>query len=59
MNSGSYFGLDFNGDNSITSQERVATSQNEGLILGTSQVASGSHSGEPGCVNDGCYLYGR
>ncbi len=51
--SGSYFGMDFNGDGSITPGERNAISQNEGLVLGSSQVASGSHGGEPGCISDG------
>lgn len=43
--SGSYFGLDFNGDNTISTDERIAISQHNGLILGTVQVASGSHDG--------------
>ena len=51
--SGSYFGMDFNGDGSITSEEKIAISQNEGLVLGSSQVSSGSHTGAPGCISDG------
>ena len=50
--SGSYFGMDGNGDGNITKPERVAISQNDGLFLGTVQGASGSHLGAPGCVND-------
>jgi hypothetical protein len=43
--SGSYFGFDFNGDDTVSSDERIAISQHNGLILGTVQVASGSHDG--------------
>ena len=51
--SGSYFGMDSNSDGNITKAERTGISQNDGLILGTAQAASGSHLGAPGCTNDG------
>lgn len=41
---GSYFGMDTNGGG-ITPGERTAISQNDGLLLGTTQAASGSHGG--------------
>ena len=42
---GSYFGMDTNGDGIVKAAERTAIAQNNGLILGTVQDASGSHSG--------------
>ncbi len=42
---GSYFGLDFNGDGTVDSGERVAISPHNGLVLGTIQIATGSHDG--------------
>lgn len=45
--SGSYFGMDTNGDGTVTKSERSPISQNRGVILGTTQVATGSHSGQP------------
>jgi len=45
VKSGSYFGMDVSGNGKVTAAERTAISQNDGLILGTSQAASGSHGG--------------
>lgn len=45
VKAGSYFGMDTNGSGDIKASERVAISQNNGLIVGTVQDASGSHSG--------------
>jgi len=47
VKSGSYFGMDTNGNNAVTANERTALTQNDGIILGTAQSASGSHSGAP------------
>lgn len=47
VKSGSYFGMDLNGSGSITSNERTAISQHNGLIIGTIQAATGSHAGYP------------
>lgn len=47
VKSGSYFGMDTNGSGTVTANERTAIAQNQGLILGTAQAASGSHSGLP------------
>jgi len=47
VNSGSYFGMDVNGNGVISAGERSAISQNNGLLLGTVQGASGSHGGLP------------
>ncbi len=44
VTSGSYFGMDTNGDGQIKAAERTAIAQNDGLIIGTIQDASGSHS---------------
>jgi len=52
LTSGSYFGMDGNGDGVIKSLEKVGIAQNDGLIIGSVQGASGSHLGAPGCVND-------
>ena len=57
---GSYFGMDTNGDGIITIGnqhvpepfERIALAMYDGLIVGSIQAASGSHTGRPGCVND-------
>jgi len=51
--SGSYFGMDVVGDNIIKANERTALAQNNGLIIGAIQTATGSHEGVPGCINDG------
>jgi len=51
--SGSYFGMDTSGDGAVKSAERTAIAQNNGLIVGSIQGASGSHLGAPGCVADG------
>lgn len=53
VTSGSYFGIDTNADGVVSSYERTAISQGEGLILGEIQIASGSHVGVP----DGSELY--
>lgn len=45
VNSGSYFGMDTNGNNKIIPSERTAIAENNGLVLGTAQAASGSHAG--------------
>ncbi len=45
---GSYFGMDTNGDGVIKKTERTPIAQNNGILLGTIQTASGSHSGSPG-----------
>lgn len=45
VKSGSYFGMDTNGKGGIKSSERTAISQNDGLVLGTAQGATGSHAG--------------
>ena len=47
VKSGSYFGMDTNGSGTVTANERTPLVQNNGLILGTAQAASGSHSGAP------------
>ncbi len=47
VSSGSYFGLDSNGNGVISAGERAAISQHDGLLLGTVQGASGSHGGPP------------
>lgn len=47
VGSGSYFGMDVNGDGTIKANERNAISQHAGLHLGTIQAASGSHVGAP------------
>ena len=47
VKSGSYFGMDTNGSGSVTPNERTALAQNDGIVLGTAQAASGSHSGAP------------
>ena len=52
LTAGSYFGMDGNGDGLIKDKEKVALAQNDGLIIGSIQGASGSHLGSPGCVND-------
>jgi len=38
VNSGSYFGIDTSGDGRVSSFERTATSQNEGVIIGQAQL---------------------
>jgi len=43
---GSYFGMDTNGGG-VAKNERTGLSMNDGLVLGTVQAASGSHSGAP------------
>lgn len=47
VKTGSYFGMDTNGSGSVTPNERTALSMNDGVVLGTAQAASGSHSGAP------------
>jgi len=51
---GSYFGMDMNSDGRITPNEKNAISANEGILIGQSQDASGSHMGAPdGSENPG------
>ena len=45
--SGSYFGMDTNGNSSIAASERTAISMNNGVVLGTAQAATGTHAGAP------------
>ena len=45
--SGSYFGLDQNGSGTVEETEKVILSMYDGLIVGTTQIASGAHAGEP------------
>ncbi|VAW68721.1 hypothetical protein MNBD_GAMMA09-1865 [hydrothermal vent metagenome] len=45
VKSGSYFGMDTSGNGKISAGERTAISQNNGLVIGTAQAASGSHGG--------------
>lgn len=45
VKSGSYFGMDTNGNHIVAPNERVPLTVNAGLILGSTQVASGSHVG--------------
>jgi len=47
VKSGSYFGMDVSGNGVISFGERVAISENNGLLVGTTQGASGSHGGLP------------
>ncbi|HED34793.1 MAG TPA: hypothetical protein ENJ08_11410 [Gammaproteobacteria bacterium] len=47
VKSGSYFGMDRSGNSKISTSERTALSPNDGLIIGQSQFASGSHTGPP------------
>jgi len=47
VDSGSYFGMDFNINGEVEVNERTAISQNDGLIVGAVQAASGSHAGVP------------
>ena len=44
---GSYFSMDSDGNGSVSDNERTVISMNNGIILGTTQDASGSHSGVP------------
>jgi len=45
--SGSYFFVDINGDEIIDASEKTAITMHDGVILGTTQPASGSHPGFP------------
>lgn len=47
VKSGSYFGMDTNGNTTVAPSERVALVTNTGLTLGKTQSASGTHSGTP------------
>ena len=47
VKSGSYFGMDRSGDNEVSASERIALVQNDGLFIGQSQLATGSHTGAP------------
>ena len=44
---GSYFGIDTDGNGEVIASERTSIVQNDGLILGSIQAASGGHSGPP------------
>ena len=43
ITSGSYFAMDSDGDGEIAEYEKVALEQNDGIFIGQSQLASGSH----------------
>ncbi|VAW68716.1 hypothetical protein MNBD_GAMMA09-1861 [hydrothermal vent metagenome] len=45
VKSGSYFGIDSDSNGKISTFERTAIRQNDGLLVGQSQFATGSHSG--------------
>lgn len=45
VTSGSYFAVDFNANNVFTSNEKTAIAMHDGIIIGASQPASGSHAG--------------
>jgi len=45
VKAGSYFGMDNNALSGVTPNERTAISENDGIIIGTAQAASGSHAG--------------
>ena len=47
VDTGSYFGMDTDGDGVILSIERIALVVNVGIALGTIQIATGTHSGAP------------
>jgi hypothetical protein len=47
VSGGSYFGMDTNGNGTITVNERTGLELNDGLYVGTTQLATGSHSGAP------------
>jgi len=42
---GSFFTMDANGDGTVQTGEKTPISANDGIIIGTSQAASGSHAG--------------
>jgi len=44
---GSFFTMDANGDGTVQNSEKTAISANDGIIIGITQAASGSHSGAP------------
>lgn len=45
ISSGSYFAMDFNNNRKFTGNEKTPISMFNGIIIGTSQPASGSHAG--------------
>lgn len=47
VETGSYFGMDTNGNGSVISSERTPLVTNDGLKIGSIQSASGTHSGAP------------
>ena len=47
VTSGSWFGMDANGNGSIQGGEKTPIAMHDGIHLGTLQPASGSHSGNP------------
>ena len=44
---GSWFSMDADGNGSVTDSEKTPISQNDGILLGTTQFADGSHAGSP------------
>ncbi|VAW68715.1 hypothetical protein MNBD_GAMMA09-1860 [hydrothermal vent metagenome] len=52
VNSGSYFGFDFNGDGRVAAAERTAISQNEGLKISQAQRLPGGGTGIENAVID-------
>ena len=51
ISSGSYFAMDMNGNGIINASEKGGLGGHNGLILGTSQAASGAHTGASGTVS--------
>ena len=47
VTSGSYFSMDTNSDGSVPGNEKTVLTMNDGIAIGTSQAATGSHSGSP------------
>jgi len=47
IQSGSYFGMDSNSNVDISPDERTGILENNGLVIGTIQLASGNHGGAP------------
>lgn len=53
VTSGSYFAFDGNGDGNFTQPERQSLAMHDGIHIGTTQIATGSHEGEPfGAANN-------
>jgi hypothetical protein len=47
VTAGSFFSMDANGSGSVEGSEKIPISVNNGIVLGTVQAATGSHSGTP------------